>query len=75
MRSTILLAGLTLLGLGQAVIAADADKPIVVAATHATRSQPVAAPAKPAPVVVMATPSKEVPEGSLEKFGSVGLPQ
>jgi hypothetical protein len=77
MRSLIAVASLTLLGMGQVVIGAESTgKPVVIAAVHAKPAAVSAdSRATKAKVTLMATPSKEVPEGSLEKFGSVGLPQ
>jgi hypothetical protein len=74
MRSLTIVAGLFLLAGGQVALSADAaDKPIVVAA-----AKPQVREVRAAPVHVTAslvTRETSVPEGSLEKFGAVGLPR
>ena len=73
MRSLTIFAGLFLLASGQVALSADAaDKPIVVAAVKMEAAE--VRTAAVAVSVSRATREKSVPEGSLEKFGSVGLP-
>ena len=68
MRSLIVLAGLFF------VMAANAaDKPVVVA--EMAVKQAASAVRLAAPTKVMVTQETSIPEGSLEKFGAVGLPQ
>jgi hypothetical protein len=74
MRSLTIVAGLFLLATGQVAVSADAaSKPIVIAA--AKLDAPEVRTASVSVSVSKATREKSVPEGSLEKFGSVGLPQ
>jgi hypothetical protein len=74
MRSLTIVAGLFLLASGQVALSADAaDKPIVVAAAKLQAREVRAAPVQV--TVSRVTRETSVPEGSLEKFGSVGLPQ
>lgn len=76
MRSSTVLVGLFLLAGGQAVVAADAaDKPIVVTAVILKHAAPKIHQASVSATVSRVTPETSIPEGSLEKFGSVGLPQ
>ena len=75
MRSLTIFAGLFLLASGQVAMSADAaSKPIVVAAVHA-KAKAAKAPASVSVTGSLVTRETSVPEGSLEKFGSVGLPQ
>jgi len=68
MRSYIVLAGAVLLAAGQSAFSADTTgKPVMVAAVT------VKSAAKASPSRV--TRETSIPEGSLEAFGSVGLPQ
>lgn len=74
MRNLTIFAGLFLLAYGQVAVSADAaSKPIVIAA--AKMEAPQVRTASVAVSVSKATREKSVPEGSLEKFGAVGLPQ
>jgi uncharacterized lipoprotein YajG len=76
MRSLTILAGLFLLAGGQVALSADtANKPIVVAAAQPKSEAPKVSPASVSVTVSRVTRETSVPEGSLEKFGSVGLPQ
>jgi len=66
MRRLTILAGLFLLAGSHVALSADAvSNPIIVAAVNA----------KPQAPKSMVTRETSVPEGSLEKFGSVGLPR
>jgi uncharacterized lipoprotein YajG len=70
MRSLTIFAGLFLLAGSHAALSADAaDRPIMVAAAQNVRAASVSVTAS------RANRETSVPEGSLEKFGSVGLPQ
>ncbi len=74
MRSLIIIAGLFLLASGQVALSADvADKPIVVAAAKLHAREVHAAPVHV--TVSRVTRETSLPEGSLEKFSSAGLPQ
>jgi hypothetical protein len=76
MRKLMVVLGLFSLAYGQVAISADAaDKPIVLAAVKAKHVAPVVQPAPAHAAVSRVTRENVVPEGSLEKFGSVGLPQ
>jgi hypothetical protein len=76
MRSLTIVAGLFLLASGQVALSADAaDKPVMVAAVNATPKAPKVGAASASVIVSRVTRETSVPEGSLEKFGSVGLPQ
>ena len=74
MRSMTTLVGLFLLaGSPAAFSAGAADKPVIVAMAHVKKAE--AKTSHAATPVVLVTHETAVPEGSLEKFGSVGLPQ
>jgi len=77
MRTFTVLAGLCVLACSQVAFSGEAaNKPIVVA--DATVKHAPAPKAHPAAVLVTAsrvTRETSVPQGSLEGFGSVGLPR
>jgi hypothetical protein len=76
MRCLTIFAGLFLLAGSHVALSADAaNKPIIVAAAQAKPEAPKVRPASVSVTVSRVTPETSVPEGSLEKFGSVGLPQ
>ena len=76
MKKLMVVMGLFSLAYGQFAMSADAaDKPIVLAAVKAKHVGP-AGKSAPAPAAVSrVTRENVIPEGSLERFGSVGLPQ
>jgi len=76
MRTFTVLVGLCVLACGQVAFSGEAAKPIVVA--DATMKQAPASRVRPVAVPVTvsgATRETSVTQGSLEGFGSVGLPQ
>jgi uncharacterized lipoprotein YajG len=76
MRSLTILAGLFLLAGSDVALSADAaNKPIVVAAAQTKSKAPEVRFASVSVTVSRVTHETSVPEGSLEKFGSVGLPR
>jgi hypothetical protein len=76
MRSFTVLVGVFLLASGQIAVSADAaNKPIVVAAVKSKLEAPQVRTASVSVTVSRVTRETAIPEGSLEKFGSVGLPQ
>ena len=77
MRKLMVVMGLFVLAYGQVAMSADAaDKPIVLAAVKAKNVAPAVQPPAPAHAAVSrVTRENVIPEGSLERFGSVGLPQ
>ena len=76
MRSLTIFAGLILLAGSHVALSADAgDQPIMVAAVQAKREAAGVRAASVSVTALRATRETSVPEGSLEKFGSVGLPQ
>ena len=76
MRGFTVLVGMFLLASGQVAVSADAaNKPIVVAAVKSKLEAPQVRTASVPVTVSRVTRETSIPEGSLEKFGSVGLPQ
>ena len=74
MTKLMVVMGLFSVAYGQLAMSADAaDKPIVLAAAKVAR--PAAHPTAASAAVSRVTRENVVPEGSLERFGSVGLPQ
>ena len=73
MRGSIVLAGVFALFLGQSAVAAD--KPIVVAEVTVKQAAQRVRPIAVSTAAMRATREAAIPEGSLEAFGSVGLPQ
>lgn len=71
MRNLKILVGLSVLA---AVSAYAADKPVVVAAVNLKQAAPQVRQVSLS-AVSKATRETSIEEGSLEKFGSVGLPQ
>ena len=68
MRSSIVFAGLVLVAAGQSAFSADTiSKPVMVSAVTAKSATKASAS--------RVTRETSIPEGSLEAFGSVGLPQ
>ena len=68
MRTYVALAGLVLVAAGQSAFSADTtSKPVMVSAVSAKSVAKASAS--------RVTRETSVPEGSLEAFGSVGLPQ
>ena len=68
MRTYIVLAGLVLVAAGQTAFSADTvSKPVMISAVTAKQATK--------PSASRVTRETSIPEGSLEAFGSVGLPQ
>jgi len=69
MRNYVALAGLVLVAAGQSAFSADTtSKPVMVVSAVTAKSVAKASASR-------VTRETSVPEGSLEAFGSVGLPQ